>query len=85
MKDIALSTSDNPYNPLTHFDQWQEFDEKEKGYFTCSYLARIALISDDFSDELNAELIENAIDEIIKQNIIGIVTENKVKYIKVEG
>lgn len=85
MKEIMLSTSDNPYNPLTHFEQWQEFDEKEKGYFTCSYLARIALTSDDFSDELNDQLINEAIDEIIKYNIIGILTENKVKYIKVEG
>ena len=59
-----LTTTDNPYNPLTHFDQWLEFDE-EKGYNSCGYLARIAKTSESFSDQENEEEIERAIDEIV--------------------
>ncbi len=45
-----LTTSDNPYNPFTQWDEWNVFD-MEKGYNTCSYLARIAAVSDELSDD----------------------------------
>lgn len=77
-----LTTTDNPYNPLTHFDQWLEFDE-EKGYNSCSYLARIAPASSNLSLTDYLECVEDAIDEIVSINILGIVTNNKVQYKKV--
>lgn len=71
MRDIMLTTIDNPYDPFTHFDEWYIFDT-EKGYHSCGYIARIAKTSDDLSDELNNQEIESAIDEIIKMNPLGV-------------
>lgn len=65
---VAITTVDNPYNPLTDFDHWRLYDEVEKGYNTSGYLARIAKTSDSLSDEENDEEIERAIDEIIEFN-----------------
>ena len=61
----ALSTIDNPYDPIDDFRSWFVFDIT-KGYNSCDYLARIARTSDELSDEENAREIERAIDEIIK-------------------
>lgn len=82
-KDIALSTSDNPYNPITNFDEWFEFDYKEKGYNTCQYLASIANTGEGLSDDLNLFIINRAIDEIVDFNLIGLITNYEVNYIKV--
>ena len=61
---IALTTSDNPYNPITEFDQWSMYDLNH-GYNTCELLARFAKTSSDFSEEEYREEVESAIDEII--------------------
>lgn len=66
-----LTTVDNPFNPFTQFDDWMNYD-REKGYYTCEYLARIAKTSDDLSEEENAEQIDEAIDEIVRLNVLGI-------------
>lgn len=71
MKDVMLTTIDNPYDPFTQFDQWYAYDE-QKGYNTCEYLGRIASTSSEFADEQNLKEIEEAIDEICKLNILGI-------------
>ena len=42
MPDIWITTTDNPFDFFTQFDDWFQFDES-KGYHTCSYVARIAL------------------------------------------
>lgn len=68
---IMLTTVDNPFNPFTQFDEWNAFDEA-KGYYSCAYLARIAKVSDELSEEDEALAIEQAIDEIVKLNILGI-------------
>lgn len=77
IKKVALTTIDNPYSPFTQFNQWFFFDV-EKGYNTCSYLARIAKTSDSLSDEENEAEIERAVDEIIRldfRNIYKKVTQ----------
>lgn len=71
MEQPMLTTIDNPFDPFTQFDEWQAYDEA-KGYYTCAYLARIALSSDELSDADEELAIEEAIDEIIKLNILGI-------------
>ena len=71
MAESMLTTVDNPYNPFVQFDEWKDFDEA-KGYFTCEYLARIAKTSDELSDADNALAIEDAINEIIYFNLLGI-------------
>ena len=74
--EFMLTTFDNPYDPFEQFTSWFLFDV-EKGYNTCSYLARIAKLSDDMSDkEVDAE-IERAIDEIIKYDFLNIYKKIK--------
>lgn len=65
-----LTTFDNPFNPFTQFDEWFEYDRK-LGYNTPSFLARIAKISDELSDTDISFAIQNAIDEIVSENVSG--------------
>jgi hypothetical protein len=65
-----LTTVDNPYNPFTQFDEWQQFDERS-GYFSSQYLARLTLSSGDLSDVDQSNAIEQAIDEIVQENVNG--------------
>ena len=69
--EIMLTTFDNPFDPFEQFDSWFLFDV-EKGYNTCSYLARIAKISDDMSQKEIDEENERAIDEIIRYDFLNI-------------
>lgn len=70
-KEYKLTTVDNPFNPFEQFTSWFRFDV-EKGYNSCSRLARIAKISDDMSQpEIDAET-ERAIDEIIEYDFMNI-------------
>lgn len=74
-----LTTIDNPFDPFTQFDSWYQFDE-EKGYCSCSYLARIAKVSEDLSEPNYNALINEAIDEILEYDFMGIykkVVKNK--------
>ena len=70
-KKVAITTIDNPYDPITQFDDWYAFDEL-KGYHSCSLLARFTNANSD--SDLNAEeenlIVENAIDRII-ENVSG--------------
>lgn len=74
-KDCMLSTNDNPFDPFEQFEEWFMFDV-EKGYYSCSRLARIAKLSDEMSQKEIDEETERAIDEIIKYDFTN-------KYIKV--
>lgn len=67
----ALTTLDNPYDPFDQFNQWFMFDT-EKGYNSCSYLARIAQTSDEMSEQEYNREVERAIDEIVTINPLGI-------------
>lgn len=64
----ALTTIDNPFNPLDEFEKWFNFDTVVKGYNSCAYLARIAKTSDQLTDAENEDEIERAIDEIVRFN-----------------
>lgn len=67
----SLTTFDNPFDPFEEFTSWFLYDV-EKGYNTCSYLARIAKLSDDMTEKEVDEEIERAIDEIIMTNPLSI-------------
>ena len=69
--DVMLTTFDNPYDPFEQFTSWFLFDV-EKGYNTCSRLARIAKTSDQLSEKDNDEEVEKAIDEIIKYDFMNV-------------
>ena len=66
-----LTTFDNPFDPFEQFTDWFMFDV-EKGYNTCSYLARIAKLTDDMSDQEVNDEIDRAIDEIIQYDFMNI-------------
>lgn len=76
MMQCALTTNDNPYDPLDQFDSWFLYDI-DKGYNTCAYLGRIAHTSDALSDEENAQEVERAIDEIIDYDFMHIYKKVK--------
>ena len=73
---VMLSTIDNPYDPFDDFTSWYMYDV-EHGYNSCSYVARIAKTSEQFTEKENNEEIERAIDEIILHDFLNI-------YIKVK-
>lgn len=64
-KKCMLTTVDNPYSPFDNFSEWLQFDNLHD-YGTCEYLARFCFTSDTLSDSENDEVIEQAIDDIIK-------------------
>lgn len=70
IREAMLTTSDNPFNPFTQFDEWLTFDQS-MNYFTSEYLARIAKTSDDLSDSINTLAVNQAIDEIVQLNVLG--------------
>ena len=66
-KAVALTTWDNPYNPIDDFESWFSY-EVEKGYNTSGLLARVARTSDLLSDEENNDEVNRAIDEILQND-----------------
>jgi hypothetical protein len=66
-----LTTVDNPYDPFKQFDEWYAWDESA-GYHTSSFLARIVKTSDELSDADQSLAIEQAIDEIVRENVSGV-------------
>jgi len=70
IEEFMLTTLDNPFNPFTDYDEWYRYDV-DKGYNTSAYLARIAKISNDLSEEDEAIAIDLAMDEITKMNLLG--------------
>lgn len=69
--ECMLTTFDNPFDPFEQFTSWFLFDI-EKGYNTCSRLARITNNSDSLSQVEEENEIERAIDEIIKYDFLNI-------------
>jgi hypothetical protein len=71
IEDAMLTTIDNPFDPFTQFDDWNAYDEAQ-GYYTCAYLARIVRSSYALSDRDQATAINQAIDEIVQMNLLGL-------------
>jgi hypothetical protein len=76
-----LTTTDNPFNPFTHFDEWLAFDEAS-GYHTTGLLARIIKTSDDLSEADESQAIEDAIDEIVELNVLGVYRKVELEEVK---
>lgn len=71
MEQYFVTTIDNPFDYFTQFDDWHRFDE-DHGYYTCEYMARIANYTDEMSEEDRTRVINEAAEEIVRQNILGI-------------
>lgn len=69
--EVMITTTDNPFSPFDEFDQWRRYDEAS-GYYTLPYLARVTRTSDELSFADQELAIEQAIDEIAHENILGI-------------
>jgi len=59
-----LTTTDNPFDPTTQWDEWFMEDHR-LGHNTCERLFRMALTSDAFGDDLNRQIIDEAMTQII--------------------
>jgi hypothetical protein len=68
--EYMLTTVDNPYNPFTDFDAWIAFDIR-MGYNTSAFLARVAMLPEDLPEPYQSLAIQNAIDEIVQENVSG--------------
>jgi hypothetical protein len=78
--DIMLTTTDNPYDPFTQWDEWWQFDTS-MGYNTSNFLARICKTSVDLSDADQDAAITDAILEIVRENVTGnyrVATRQKI-------
>lgn len=71
MRRVALTTIDNPYDPFDEYPQWFAFDEGH-GYGTSSFLARILGKVEDLGDAIREEAVEQAVDEIVEFNLLGL-------------
>ena len=65
-----LSTKDNPYNPWLEPERWEEWDVSH-GYFTLPLLGRVVVTSNDLSDVDVSLATEQAIEEIVEENVSG--------------
>ena len=85
MARVMLTTTDNPYNPFTQYEAWASYDEVIAGYYTSSYLARIAVTSPELTPTEMDYAIKDAIDEICEMDLrfISPVTGKEVGYVKV--
>lgn len=73
-KEFMLTTIDNPFNPFDDFDSWFLFDV-EKGYYSCSRLARITNNSNDLTELEERKDLERAIDEIVRNDPTNLYTK----------
>lgn len=65
IKQVTVTTIDNPFNPFDDFDSWFRFDV-EKGYYTSSKLARLTNLTDDMTEKEENEEVERAVDRLIE-------------------
>jgi len=68
---VMLTTVDNPFDPFTHYIEWDAWD-RAAGYYTNGLLARIAITSDDTSPASQAAAIQAAMEEIVNENVSGV-------------
>jgi len=73
-KRIHITTIDNPFNPFEDFDSWFKFD-CEKGYYTCSRLARIANLEENMTEEQENQEIERVTNRLIELDPLDIYTK----------
>ena len=71
MVRAMLTTVDNPYSPFDQYDAWYAYDIAS-GYHTIEFLGRIVQDSHQLSEVDYDLTILRAIDEIIKENVLGI-------------
>jgi hypothetical protein len=66
-----LTTVDNPFSPFTQWVEWYAYDVAS-GHHTCALLARIVVTSDELSYGDQVIATQDAIDEIVRENVSGL-------------
>ena len=61
-KKYYLTTTDNPFNFFTDYDNWERYDE-DFGYYTNQLVGRIVNTCFGLPEELNEDLTMLAIDD----------------------
>lgn len=67
-EQYMLTTEDNPFDPFTQFDEWNVYD-RQLGWNTLAYLGRVVRSSPDLSQVDQDLAIEQAMDEIVSENV----------------
>lgn len=83
--EYMLTTVDNPFDPFTRFDEWLEYDMR-MGYHSSAFLARVVMFSNELSEPDQQIAINDAIDEIVQENVSGMwrkVSRNSVRNLDV--
>lgn len=70
MDYYMLTTTDNPFSPVTAYDEWLTWDLAHYG--SNALLARVTHTSPELSDSDQDEAIQDAIDEIVTENVSGV-------------
>lgn len=65
MREIHLTTVDNPWNPFTHPDEWQRFDV-QNGYRTWERIARMSRTSNEMLDVDNEYFVKKAQETLLE-------------------
>lgn len=66
-----VTTIDNPHSPFDNFAAWYAYDVSS-GYHTSALLARITMTTDDLSEEDYDLAVEQAVDSVVKENVLGV-------------
>lgn len=64
-RQTNITTIDNPFDPFDDSTSWFMFDI-EKGYYTCSKLARLTNLRENMTEKEELEEIEKGIDRLIE-------------------
>lgn len=76
MDYYMLTTTDNPFSPVTQYNEWLRWDMER--YNSNALLARVVRTSPELSDDLQDLALQDAIDEIVTENVSGVHTKIKV-------
>ena len=78
---VALTTVENPFNPITEFERWYSTDlqlaVKMNRRDTCSLLALLSRTSPYFSEEENERELEETINRIILNDPLNVYKKVK--------
>ena len=76
MDYYMLTTTDNPFSPVTQYDEWLTWDMATHN--SNALLARVAYSSPDLSQADQDLAIQEAIDEIVTENVSGVHTKVRI-------
>lgn len=83
---LYLTTLDNPYNPATQSELWQQYDN-DYGYNTNNYLARFLFTSDELSESeqkwANNCAVIDAVENDFTGKYIAVTKDTNIKNIEI--